>query len=85
MFQSSVADNNAVLENPKYHIRGFFPIPPLKYQDEDNQYAEEIIGFDIAYRYICEDDTATQLNTFNYTDNDGTSIISGTFSDWIVQ
>ena len=37
----------------------------------------------IAYRYICEDNTGVQLNTFNYTDTDGNTIITGTFTDWI--
>ena len=84
-FQTSVQKNNAVLENPKYHIRGFFPIPLYKYRDSAQTIPEEIIGFDIAYRYICEDNTGTQLNTFNYTDTDGKTIISGTFTDWIIE
>lgn len=84
-FQSAVTENNAVTENPKYHIRGFFAIPRFKYRDNDETIPEQIIGFEIAYRYICEDNTGTQLNTFSYTDNDGSSIISGTFTDWIVQ
>lgn len=82
-FQTSVQANQAVVEHPKYHIRGFFPIPLYQYRDEDHKFPEEIIGFDIAYRYICEDNTATQLNTFTYTDIDGTSQVTGTFSDWI--
>lgn len=85
-FQSSVAQNKAVLEYPKYHIRGFFPIPVRKYRDENQTVPEEIIGFDIAYKYIKTDNTGTQLNTFEYTDTDGSSIVQGTFSDWnIVQ
>lgn len=83
-FQSSVQENQAVVENPKYHIRGFFPLPQVKYRDESQTIPEEIIGFDIAYRYICEDNTGVQLNTFNYTDTDGNTIITGTFTDWII-
>lgn len=82
-FQSSVQENKAVVENPKYHIRGFFPLPQPRYRDEENTIPEEVIGFDIAYRYICEDNTGVQLNTFNYTDTDGNTIITGTFTDWI--
>jgi len=84
-FKTQVAENSAVLENPKYHIRGFFPIPVCKYRDDLQTVPEEIIGFEIAYRYICADNTGTQLNTFTYTDTDGSSIVTGTFSDWILQ
>ena len=84
-FQTLVRENSAILAEPKYHIRGFFPIPPLRYYDNNETVAEQIIGFDIAYRYIKEDNTATQLNTFTYTDADGVSKITGTFTDWIVE
>ena len=77
-----VKDNQALNVTPKYHIRGFFPIPELKYRDADNTIPEEIIGFEIAYRYICEDNTGTQLNTFTYTGTDGQSKLTGTFTDW---
>ena len=77
-----VKDNQALNVTPKYHIRGFFPIPELKYRDVDNTIPEEIIGFEIAYRYICEDNTGTQLNTFTYTGTDGQSKLTGTFTDW---
>lgn len=84
-FQTAVANNQAVIESPKYHIRGFFPIPLNKFIDEEKTIPEHIIGFDIAYRYICEDNTGVQLNTFTYTDTDGNSVVTGTFTDWIVQ
>ena len=83
-FQTSVKENKAVVEDPKYRIRGFFPIPAPRYRDDEQTYPEEIIGFEIAYRYICEDNTGVQLNTFNYTDNDGNTIVTGTFTDWII-
>jgi len=83
-FQTIVRENSAITTNPKYHIRGFFPIPVYKYRDEEETIPEEIIGFEIAYRYIREDNTATQLNTFVYTDTDGISEVTGTFTDWII-
>ena len=83
-FQSIVRENSAVIADPKYHIRGFFDIPEFQYTDETQSQTEEIIGFDIAYRYIKEDDTATQLNTFTYTSTDGTEH-TGTFTDWVVE
>jgi len=84
-FQTIVRENSAILAEPKYHIRGFFPIPPLRYYDDNETVAEQIIGFDIAYRYIKEDNTATQLNTFTYTDADGITKVTGTFTDWVIQ
>lgn len=81
-FQTIVKENSAITTVPKYHIRGFFPIPEYKYQDAEETIAEEIIGFDIAYRYIKEDSTATQLNTFTYTAADGTEV-TGTYTDWV--
>ena len=78
-------NNEAVTEKPKYHIRGFFPIPALQYRDAEQTLPEEIIGFDIAYRYICLDNTGTKLNTFTYTDRDGLTKVTGTFTDWIIE
>ena len=79
-----VKDNQAVNINPKYHVRGFFAIPEYKYRDVAQTIPEEIIGFEIAYRYICNDNTGVKLNTFNYTDVTGTSQVTGTFTDWSV-
>ena len=79
-----VKDNQAVNVNPKYHVRGFFAIPEYKYRDAAQTIPEEIIGFEIAYRYICNDNTGVKLNTFNYTDVTGTSQVTGTFTDWSV-
>ena len=84
-FQSSIQENQAVVENPKYHIRGFFPLPQPKYRDDAETLIEEVIGFDIAYRYLCEDNTGTQLNTFNYTDSTNGTVVTGTFTDWIME
>lgn len=84
-FQTIVKENSAVTTEPKYHIRGFFPIPEYRYSDgSTGGRVEEIIGFDIAYRYIKEDGTATQLNTFSYTASDGTEY-TGTFTDWVIE
>lgn len=79
-----VKDNQAVNVNPKYHVRGFFAIPEYKYRDVAQTIPEEIIGFEIAYRYICNDNTGVKLNTFNYTDVTGTSQVTGTFTDWSI-
>lgn len=78
--QNVIKDNSAVIESPKYHIRGFFPIPELQYQDDAKTVVEDIIGFDIAYRYIKQDNTGTELKTFTYTN--GSTNETGVFSDW---
>ena len=84
--QSLVAQNAAILVTPKYRIRGFFPMPALKYLDPEQTMPIEVIGFDIAYRYIKEDNTGTDLNTFTYVDPSTGQNVTGTFSDWnIVQ
>lgn len=82
--KSIVKENQAVNIDPKYHIRGFFAIPEYKYQDVDQTIPEEIIGFEISYRYICADNTGTQLNTFTYTDTINNATVTGTFTDWII-
>ena len=81
-FQTQIRNNGALVANPKYRIRGFFPIPQYRYRDESQTKVEEIIGFDIAYRYVKEDNTPVQLNTFDYTDTANGSLVTGTFSDW---
>lgn len=37
---------------PKYRIRGFFPIPEPVYYGIGNQREQEVIGFEIRYRYV---------------------------------
>ena len=74
-------ENGAIGYTPKYHIRGFFPIPEPKYTDSSLKVGkQEVIGFDIMYRYIHTDNTATDLKTFNYNNNGST--VSAVFSDW---
>lgn len=80
--QNLIKDNGAVNTDPKYHVRGFFAIPELKYFDDAKTRVEDIIGFDIAYRYIKEDETGVALNTYTYTGNEGEGTLTGTFSDW---
>ena len=62
--------------SPKYHIRGFFAIP-----DPVNN--EQVIGFDIMYRYLHTDETGIKLNTYEYTDSNNI-IQTGVFTDWNV-
>jgi hypothetical protein len=79
-------ENSAVLVNPMYHIRGFFPIPQGKTTTSDpTERAQQIIQFDIAYRYLRIDNTGNPLNTFTYPDPSTGQNITGTFTDWIIE
>ena len=78
-------DAGAIGYSPKYHVRGFFPIPEAKYSvDNGTEKAGKqcIIGFDIMYRYLHTDETGAALNTFNYTDVVQGISMTGTFTDW---
>lgn len=72
-------DNSAVTADPKYRVRGFFPIPNLK-----GTPPQEIIQFEIAYRYLKLDNTGNPLNTFEFTDPISGQVIKGVFTDWII-
>jgi hypothetical protein len=73
---STVAyENSAVLVNPKYHARGFFPIPQSKN-------GQEIVQFEYAYRYLKMDNTGIDLNSYTHTDPSTGQIIKGVFTDW---
>lgn len=76
--QSLLQENNAVEVSPKYHVRGFFGIPDNQRTDAGEQ---QIIGFEIQYRYIKEDTTGVDLKTYTYTDLSGAEH-TGVFTDW---
>lgn len=80
-------ENSAVLGDPKYRVRGFFEIPIGKtLTDNVSEIPQEIIQFDISYRYLRLDNTGNPLNTFSYTDTLTDQKITGTYTDWqIVQ
>lgn len=83
-------ESGAINYTPKYRIRGFFAIPSSRFVDEANQVGEqEVIGFDIMYRYLHTDETGVKLNTYEYSAyNSGDSstlsgaIQTGVFTDW---
>lgn len=78
--QTLLQENNAVDVSPKYHIRGFFGIPDAKVS---NGVEQQIVGFEIAYRYIKQDSTGVDLKTYTYTSGDGATH-TGTYSDWSI-
>ena len=75
-------ESGAIDYTPKYHIRGFFPIPQSRFIDETNRTGEQaVIGFDIMYRYLHTDETGVKLNTYEYTTQND-AIQTGVFTDW---
>jgi len=76
-------ENSAALVDPKYRIRGFFPVP-LGKQSSANAPIQEVVQFDIAYRYLRLDGTANPLDTYTHTDTSTGQTITGVFSDWII-
>lgn len=78
--QSILKENNGVDVKPKYHIRGFFQIPLPVYNGTQPQ---QVIGFQIAYRYVKEDSTGVDLKTYTYTDQNQAEHI-GVYSDWTI-
>ena len=78
--QSILKENNGIDVKPKYHIRGFFQIPLPAYNGTQEQ---QVIGFQIAYRYIKEDSTGVDLKTYTYTDQNNDEHV-GVYSDWTI-
>ena len=70
-------ENSAVMSDPKYRVRGFFPIP-----DPVGTPLQQIIQFEYAYRYLKLDNTGVSLDTYSYSDPSTGQIIRGTFTDW---
>jgi hypothetical protein len=78
-------ENNTVVSNPKYRARGFFNIPSPKIPtNQPNAIPQEVISFDIAYRYLKLDGTASSLNNYTFTDPSTGQTFRGVFTDWII-
>lgn len=67
------------LENPKYRIRGFFPIPSPKIDTKGGQ--QNIIQFIVQYRYLRLDGTASGPKTYEFSDSSGNTS-KGYYSEW---
>jgi len=78
-------ENNAVLGDPKYRVRGFFEIPAGKtLTTNPSEDPQEVIQFDISYRYLRLDNTGNPLNTYSYTDPSSGQKVTGTYTDWVI-
>ena len=73
-----VRDNGLVGADPKYKIRGFFPIPEPRVSPETG--TQQIVQFLIEYRYLSTTGAANPVKTFDFTDN-GVST-TGAYSNW---
>lgn len=68
---------------PKYRVRGFFEIPETKYKDEINKLdPQEVVQFEIQYRYLRKDNTSTEADTKKFLDKDGNET-KATQAKWI--
>jgi hypothetical protein len=71
-------DPNSGIE-PKYRVRGFFPIPQPKLSDRTSP--QQIVQFGIQYRYLQKNGSANSPEQIPFTDNNGQPR-TGTFSTW---
>ena len=68
-----------ITESPKYRVRGFWPIPdPIKDPKTGEQ---NIIQFNVRYRYLSLSGNPTGVEQINYVDNNGVAK-TGQFTNW---
>jgi hypothetical protein len=75
-------DKPAALDAPKYRIRGFFELPEPK--DSEKTGLQYPIQFEIEYRYLRLDGSATGTQQFEYTDSQGITQ-RGSYSNWVTE
>ena len=68
-----------LVEAPKYRVRGFFPVPNPATDPKTGE--QNIVQFNIRYRYLSLAGNAPGTDKMDYIDNDGTKK-SGNFSNW---
>ena len=76
---TKLKENPAILEDAKFRVRGFWPIPTAK--TSEKTHSQEVIQFRVAYRYIRKDGSATPPEQIEFMDNDGAKK-RGYFSNW---
>lgn len=76
-------ENSAVSSSPKYRVRGFFDIPEGKSGTEDEK-NQEIIQFEVSYRYLRLDNTGNPLNSYSYNDPSSGQTLTGVYSEWVI-
>jgi hypothetical protein len=77
---SRVVENPVVVEKPIFRLRGFWAIPAAKLSE--NTRPQEIIQFEVQYRYLKKDGNSVGPEQIEFTDTDGTKR-KGVFSNWV--
>jgi|GEM_PF-721141 len=73
-----IRDNGLTGADPKYRVRGFFSIPEPKISPETG--AQNIVQFQIDYRYLSSNGAANPVKTFDFLDNGVDTM--GAYSNW---
>ncbi len=68
-----------LVEAPKYRVRGFWPIPEPIYDPKTGE--QNIIQFNVRYRYLSLTGNPNGTQQIDFVDNDGVKR-SGQFSNW---
>ncbi len=69
----------ALVESPKYRVRGFWPIPQPITDPKTGE--QNIIQFNVRYRYLSLTGNPNGTTQIDFTDNDGVKR-AGQFSNW---
>ncbi len=77
---SFAEDNSIESGEPKYRVRGFWQMPTERVAPETG--VQEIVKFQIRYRYLSADGAANPVDQLTYTDGDTTS--QGAFSNYVL-
>lgn len=77
-------ENDVVNKTPKYRVRGFFNIPRGKknFSESKTEKIQEVIQFEIGYRYLKLDNTGSELKSYRNTDPSSGDTKKGVFTDW---
>jgi hypothetical protein len=80
-------ESDAVTATPKYRVRGFFGVPQGKRRSRTAR-PQEVIGFELSYRYLKMDNTGVALKSyetlFGTVGSGSRRKRRGVFSDWII-
>ena len=83
--KSILKENDINYYTPAYRVRGFFDIPEVQYSDAQKTRPQQIIGFEIMYRYLKSDNSNIELKSYQYKSADGQSTMTGVFTDWNIK
>lgn len=77
---TSVQSNPSLFEDPKYRVRGFWAIPEPTFSPKTGP--QQVIQFEVQYRYLSESGAANPVEQVNFLDNNGQTK-TGAFSNWV--